>query len=107
MGFNRESVELIGINDDILKSKIVSLYDYLDKIEDKLNTIDGLMAELPKHYQSEDAKKIIAKFDGQKAYYDVVTSNIDKYIKDINKARINFGKIDNNIHINARNDTSK
>lgn len=79
--------ELIGINEDEINKLVLSIYDDIEKINGKLNSIDKEMDTLSSCFDCSAGKQLQQKYSGQKAMFQTVSSNLLKYTEQLLKVK--------------------
>ena len=85
----------IGINRENLKSLILKIYNYRDKINKILNETETLIEETKQYYISEDGEILRKKFDLLYGSKNIILQNIKSYCDDLNELIKKYDKITN------------
>lgn len=83
----------IGIDEEKLKQLILDVLSYSEKIKAKFDIITGLIEESKLVYDSSFANSFFRKFENFKDNFNIINHNIQNYVNDLSKVRINFQKI--------------
>ena len=82
--------DVIGIDKERLKTIIINIYEYRDKINTILNDAQYLIEETKQYYKSEDGDYLRKKFS---QFYDnklIILENIKSYCNDLEQVISDF-----------------
>ena len=82
-GFVESKSDLISINDEKLKTLILEIYEYRDKISKILEDAELLAESTKTFYDSEDGEKFRTKFNKFSVNFSTFLANIRSYGEDL------------------------
>ena len=81
---------IIGVNSEKLKSLILEIYDYRDKISKILDDSSILIDSTSEFYSTNDGDEMRKKFKKYEEYFTTFLTNIENYGKDLEVVLTNF-----------------
>lgn len=96
------SNDVLGINEDNLKKMVLEIYDYAEKINSILNTIDDLMLDTSQNFEIEGNKDLYSKFDLVKTNFLTIKDNINSYGETLLNAEQQYHLIEADITITTK-----
>lgn len=82
--------DVVGINEQILDKLILDIYDYADRINRTLNSIEDVVAGSSSYFNDDVANSFRYKFEQLKLNFPMVNHNILSYANDLVKVKRNF-----------------
>ena len=81
--FSNSKSDLISINDEKIKTLILEIYEYRDKISKILDDAEYLVDSTKNFYDSEDGTKFRTKFNEFSTNFSTFLANIKSYGEDL------------------------
>lgn len=72
------SKELVGINEDKIDKLVLDIYDYIERINGTLNSIENEINNTASCFDCDSGRELRSKFNNQKPMFSVINDNLMK-----------------------------